>query len=373
LGDKTVEEEGTLAYMLRPGTLEFRHYAVPETVGPGALLLRVVQTNVCGSDVHVFDGHHPHVKSGGLGHEMVGRIARLGEGVSCDSAGVPVAVGDRVVPVYTSACGHCLPCSRGDAEHCTTGFQRFGRVEAAPHYQGCTFASHYYLHADQKFYRVPDGVSDTAASGANCALSQVLYGLDVADVKLGETVVVQGAGGLGVLATAIARQRGARVIVLDRVSTRLDVARAFGAHDTVDVDRFADAAALRAHVDALTGGGADVAVEVTGVPAVFAEGIFYLRPKGRYAVMGTISPGLTTMFDPGALVRRSVTIHGINRYPPDYLRRALQFLAEHERELPMERLFDAQFPLEQLQLALEKSKRREIQRATIRVEETLGR
>ncbi len=158
------------------------------------------------------------------------------------------------------------------------------------------------------------------------------------------------------------------MIVLDRVASRLEVARAFGACETVEVDRFASADDLRAQFDALTGGGADVVVEVSGVPAVFAQGLFYLRTKGRYAVMGTISPGLTTEFDPGALVRRSVSIHGINRYPPDYLRRALRFLAAHEDEFPFARLFDAQFPLEQVQLALEKSRRREIQRATIRVE-----
>ena len=363
-----MEEQGTLAYMLRPGTLELRHYAVPRVVEPGALLLHVVQTNVCGSDLHVFEGRHPHVKSGGLGHEMVGRIARLGAGVERDSAGEPVRVGDRVVPVYTSSCGSCPCCSRGDLEHCATGFRRFGRVDEAPHFHGSTFATHYYLHPDQKFYRVPDRVSDAAASGANCALSQVLYGLDLVGVGMDETVVVLGAGGLGVLATAIARKRGARVIVLDRVASRLEVARAFGACETVEVDRFAGADELREQVDALTGGGADVVVEVSGVPAVFAQGLFYLRTKGRYAVMGTISPGLTTDFDPGALVRRSVTIHGINRYPPDYLRRALRFLAAHEGEFPFGRLFDAQFPLEQVQLALEQSRRREIQRATLRVE-----
>ena len=81
-----------------------------------------------------------------------------------------------------------------------------------------------------------------------------------------------------------------------------------------------------------------------------------------------ISPGRLTPFDPGALVRRSVTIFGINRYPPHFLYRALQFLARHGRRYPFHRMLDAEFDLSHVQEALEKSKRREVQTAIIRVE-----
>ena len=96
--------KGRMVYMDEPGKLSMREYDLPETVEPGAVLLEVIQTNVCGSGIHQFNGHHPTMKKGGLGHEMIGRIVKLGDGSTPDGAGVPIAVGDRVVPVYTLNC-----------------------------------------------------------------------------------------------------------------------------------------------------------------------------------------------------------------------------------------------------------------------------
>lgn len=349
--------------------MSMREFELPDSVEPGGILLNVLQTNVCGSDVHIFEGRHPLLKCGGMGHEMVGRVLMLGAGVTHDSAGIPVKVGDRVVPMYTAVCNACENCLRGVVNHCDGAFRYFGQSLVAPHFHGATFATHYYLHADQPFFRVPDGVSTAAAASANCALAQVLHGLDKAQVGLGYKVVVQGAGGLGLISAAVAKARGAEVIVLDLVDSRLELARAFGADHALNVSGSTLEARVAEVQKLFRTQGADVVVEVTGVPSVFSEGIHYLRPEGTYLVMGTITPGMDAPFDPGALVRKSARVMGVNRYPPKYLHQAMGFLEVHEASLPFDKLVGRRFRLDQAQDAIEQAARRSVFRATLVIED----
>ncbi|MGN6810780.1 MAG: zinc-binding dehydrogenase, partial [Thermomicrobiales bacterium] len=213
---------------------------------------------------------------------------------------------------------------------------------------------------------VPDEVPDGVASFANCALSQVYYGLDQAGLAADETVVVQGAGGLGLAAIAVAKERGARVIVIDGVEDRLAGARAFGADEIVDMREYDTAAARAARVLHLTDNwGADVGMELTGVPAAFSEGITLVRPGGRYVSIGNISPGLTTPFDPGALTRRQVQIIPVIRYQPWYLLKTLRLLAATRDRYPWATLVDTDFAFTDVNDALERSARREVRRASI--------
>jgi threonine dehydrogenase-like Zn-dependent dehydrogenase len=356
---------GRVANMLEPGRLRLETYPLPEP-GPGAVVAEVARANVCGSELHIWRGHHPTKRRGVLGHEMVLRIAALGDGVTADFAGEPVAPGDRVVAAYFLTCRRCGPCRRGQFHLCENAYRYWSLdPEVAPHFHG-SFATHYYLHPDQYFYKVPDDLPDELVAGANCALSQVYFGLDEAGLSAGETLVVQGAGGLGLYAVAVAKERGARVVVLDQAERRLAEARAFGADAVVDL-RAAPTAADRAEaVRAVTGGeGADVGLEVAGVPEAFAEGIQLVRPGGRYVEIGNISPGLTVPFDPGLLTRRSIRIIPVVRYQPWYLKKALDFLQRTRERYPYATLLDATFPLDRVEEALDRSARREIVRASI--------
>jgi len=360
---------GRMVYMTSPGALTLRDYALPQELEPRAALLAVLQTNVCGSDIHVFEGRHPLLKCGGIGHEMVGRILRLGSRLQTDSAGAPVVEGDRVVPMYTAVCHACTFCNRGLYSHCTQAFKYFGKADVYPYFHGGTFSTHYYLHEDQCFYKVPDAVSTAAAAMANCALAQTVCGLERAQVSLGQKVVIQGAGGLGLCAAAVAKERGARVLIMDRIAARLETALAFGADETMLVDADSELSARTRAIEHWSGGaGADVVIEVTGVPQVFSEGVHYLHPGGTYLVMGTISPGHTVAFDPGLMVRKSACVMGVNRYQPRHLHEALQFLARVGDRYPFERLLERRFSLADAQKAIEMSARREVQRATIVVQ-----
>lgn len=362
-----MEQIGKVAVMTSPRELAFAEYPVPAP-GPGDLVMKVSRANVCGSELHIWNGRHPLKKRGGLGHEMVGTVAAIGQGREVDNAGQPLTVGDRIVATYFQTCDRCAQCLGGQPNLCDNAYEFFGKQpEEAPHFHAA-FGTHYYIHARQHVYKVPDDIPDSVAASANCALSQVMFGIDQIGLQYGETLLIQGAGGLGLNAVAVAKERGARVIVIDAVEGRLLQAKAFGADHTISLGDISNLEDRIAHVQALTSGrGADVALEVTGVPAAFSEGLQQIRRGGRYLVMGNLSPGATVPFDPGYVTRKALTIKHVDRYEGRYLFKSLEFLARHQGSYPFDHLVDAVFTLDQVEIALEKSLAREVTRAAIAI------
>ena len=361
----TVQEKGRLVFLTQPGQIEYLEFGLPEPE-PGGILAKVTRANVCGSELHIWKGLHPTVKRCVMGHEMVGRVHTLGAGVETDFNGEPLALGDRIAAAYFQTCRKCRACRRGQFNLCENAYTFWMQPpQNPPHFHG-TFGTHYAIHPDQYVYKLPDNVSDAVASFANCALAQVYFGLTLAELQADETLVIQGAGGLGLAAIAVAKERGARVIVIDGVGYRLEAAEAFGADEIVDMREHETPQARAERVAHLAEGwGADVGIELTGVPAAFSEGISLVRPGGRYVSIGNVSPGLTTEFDPGALTRRAVTIIPVVRYQPWFLARVLRLLSETADRYPWASLVDTDFPFDQVNEALEKSERREVRRASI--------
>ncbi|TCP53074.1 threonine dehydrogenase-like Zn-dependent dehydrogenase [Tamaricihabitans halophyticus] len=358
-------ETGTLAYMTEPGKLELHEYPVPEP-RPGSLVMRTTRANVCGSELHIWNGKHPVKRSGGIGHEMTGVVAALGEGTNRDNAGVQLAVGDRIAIVYFQACERCFHCVRGEWNLCDNAYEHYAKQPTEwPHFH-TAFATHYYATPRQHVYRVPDSVPDSVAAAANCALSQVIYGMDQAGFGPGQTILIQGAGGLGLYATAVAATRGIQTIVVDGVPARLEQARRFGANHTLDISAMPNMDERRAWVHERTEAhGPDGMIEVTGVPAAFAEGLSLIRRGGTYLVMGNLSPGSVVDYDPGLATRRALHVLHVDRYAPFYLKRALDFLDETIDRFPFDGLVDAEYPLERIVDALDASARREVTRASI--------
>jgi L-iditol 2-dehydrogenase len=364
-----VEDEsmstGQIVTLTGRESVELRTYPVPDP-GPGAVVLRVRRANVCGSDIHQFHYESPALRNAGLGHEFVGEVLALGDRVTTDYAGEPVAVGDRVVAVYFLQCHHCPACLRAEFSSCQNSLASWVvSPDEAPHFRS-GFASHYYVHPGQHFYKVPDEVDDASVAGANCGLAQMLFVLDRVGLGAGETLVVQGAGGLGLYAAAVARERGARVVVIDGVKDRLDLAREFGADEVVDMSAHPTPADRVQAVQALTGGvGADLVLEVTGHPAAFAEAVDLARVGGRIASVGNLNGEAEITLIPGLVTRKSLTIQGVLRYDPWYLRRAVQFLARRRGLHPFGELAGQDYLLADVVAALRDSESRSVARAAI--------
>ncbi len=332
---------------------EIREYPVPEPV-PGAALVKISLANVCGSDLHVWRGELDPEKRGRAlpvhqGHEGTGRIAALGEGVTTDSRGEPLEVGDRVVFAYFFPCGRCRNCLKGKTMACPNRMHpRATSCEHWPHFKG-TFGDYFYLYPNHIVFKVPDDLSDELVVGVNCAMAQVTCGWDVAQLAVGESVVIQGAGGLGLYAIAVARERGAgRIVVVDGVPERLEVASMFGADDFVDLRELPSASARIQRVRELTRGGADVVMEVGGFPAITEEGVQMVAPGGRYVEIGNISPGLTYSADPSYWVVQNISILGVNHYERRHLLEALSILSRTRQKYPFDKVVSHKFPLEQV-------------------------
>jgi L-iditol 2-dehydrogenase len=346
------------------GEFELREYPVPE-VEPGAILIRLTRAGVCGSDLHIWRGEMKEVYGAiptdlTFGHEMCGRVERLGRGVATDSLGAPLREGDRVTFCYFFPCGRCPVCLQDDLGSCPRK-ARANRVAGTPPYFNNAYGEYYYLRPDHWVFRVPDEVSDTVATPANCALSQVLYGLQKAGLRFGQSLVVQGAGGLGINAVAVARDMGAdTIIAVDRRADRLELARAFGADHALSVDDLPTAERRIEAVRDLTGGfGADMVADFVGYPDVIPEGLRMLRSGGCYLEVGSIAPGNVFSYDATALVRGNVRLVGTSNYSPWALGQALAFLRRNIRRFPFDRVVSHTYPLERITEAFQQADWRE--------------
>ena len=175
----------------------------------------------------------------------------------------------------------------GNQAACLNNVVRHTHPDQPPHFTA-TCATHYCIAAGQHFYRIPDNVPDLVASSANCAMSIVFWVLDKGGLGFGETLLVMGAGGLGLHATALAKARGARVLAMDSVDRRLEQARQFGADEIIDLREYPDARSRRKRVRELTNYGPDVVLEVAGVPEAFADALSFARQGGRVLEVGNV-------------------------------------------------------------------------------------
>lgn len=351
--------------------MEIREYPVPEPE-PGAILIRVSRASICGSDLHIWRGDIDLAALGAplpavLGHEMTGTVAKLGEGISTDSAGQPLAAGDRVVYRYFYPCGRCPACLRGEDAACPMNtISMMSPVDLPPHFAG-GYAEYYYLRPNHTVFKVPDDLTDDMVAPANCALCQVLYGLEKVGLGFGETVVIQGAGGLGINATAVAKEMGAdRVIVIDGIAERLELAKAFGADEVVDMRQYKTPDERVQRVREITGGwGADVVAELVGFPQAIPEGLNMLCSGGRYLEMGNISPGMTLEIDPALLVMTSKSIVSVVTYGADTLKKALDFLSRTKGKYPFDKILSRSYPLEEINRAFEEQEKGLVSRSAI--------
>jgi D-arabinose 1-dehydrogenase-like Zn-dependent alcohol dehydrogenase len=367
-----VEKGRAAVYKAFGQPMEIKEYPVPEPE-PGAILIKVRRANICGSDLHIWRGDINLTALGGttlpaiLGHEMTGTVAKLGEGVVTDSAGQPLAVGDRVVHCYFFPCGHCRACLRGQDHACPMApLATVTRCEEYPHFLG-TFADYYYLRPNHTIFKVPDEVTDDMAAPANCALSTVINGLERVGFSFGETIAIQGAGGLGIYAAAVAKDMGAeKVIVIDGIDERLELAKAFGADELIDFREVTTPTERWLKVKELTGGwGADVVVDVVGYPHVIPEGIDMLGYGGRYLEMGNTSFGMTCEIEPRKLVMDNISIVGSYIYGADTLKKALDFLSRAKDRYPFEKILSRSYRLEEINEAFEEQDKGLVTRSTI--------
>ncbi|WP_245632619.1 galactitol-1-phosphate 5-dehydrogenase [Edaphobacter aggregans] len=280
---------------------EYRHLAVvdlpvPEA-GPGEVLVRVAACGICGSDVHGYDGSSGRrIPPVVMGHEAAGVVAAVGEGVD------EFAVGDRVTFDSTVFCGECSFCMRGEVNLCEQ--RQVMGVSCGEYRRAGAFAEYIAVPA-RIVYALPDALGFSEAAMLE-AVSVALHAVRLAEMRGGETVMVIGAGMIGLLVLQAARAAdSARVISADIDATRLKLAADVGADEAIE----ASGEALVSEVMRLTGGrGVDVVFEAVGRDETVGSAIECVRKGGTVVLVGNIAPTVTLPLQ--KVVTRQIRLQG---------------------------------------------------------------
>lgn len=248
--------------------LEIQERPVP-TPGPGQVLVRIEASGLCHTDIHAAHGDWPVKPTPPFvpGHEGVGIVEAIGEGVEAH------AVGDRVaLPWLGHACGHC--------DHCISGWETLCEKQQNTGYSiDGGFAE--YAVADAEFaVRVPAGIDPVDAAPLTCAGVTTYKAVKVAHIRPSERVAVFGIGGLGHLAVQYARLVGGTVVAVDISADKLSLARELGADHVVNAAEEDPVSAIEEL------GGADVAIVLAVMPSVFEQAFASLRRGGRLVCVG---------------------------------------------------------------------------------------
>ncbi len=336
--------------------IEIREFPVPTDLEPGDVLVRVTLAGVCGTDVHLHQGELAVPLPLILGHETAGVVAATG-GDCVDWLGEALNVGDTVSWTVGVPCGHCKYCRLYRLPSRCANRKAYGvdtPCDAAPHFLG-GYAQYHHLRAGTSIFKLPHDLRPETVIGAGCSLVTVVHGFEKMPVRWAESVVVQGAGPVGLAAIAVAADAGARpLIAIGGPADRLERCRRFGADLTIDIEEVPDPARRREIVLEHTGGlGADMVVECVGHPAAVSEGWELNRDGGRYLVLGQYCDGGSTPLKPHLITRKELEIAGSYGSEPPHWAKAIAFLRARGEKYPFGELITHRFRLDQVNEALE--------------------
>jgi 2-desacetyl-2-hydroxyethyl bacteriochlorophyllide A dehydrogenase len=259
-----------------PGEIRVDEKPEPELEAPGEAIVRVEASGVCGSDLHIYHGRVAIEPGFTIGHEYVGTVTAVGDGVSS------VAEGDRVLGTYCTACNECFFCRRGDFHKCDSG-RVFGHGKQLGELQGAQAELLLVPSADLALRKVPPGMSDEVALFAGDVMGTGYHAVTETGVGEGDVAAVLGLGPVGLCAVQAALAAGAeRVIAVDSVPERLEMARSFGAEPVHLTDEDPKAAAK----SATEGRGVDAAIDAVGHPDAFDLACRMTRKCGTVSATG---------------------------------------------------------------------------------------
>ena len=334
------------------GNFVIDDYPMPKLT-PGSILMKIELCGVCGTDVHTWQSDDIGIDYPiSLGHEIVGIVAGLGEGVNTDYVGKELKVGDRIGVIPAIHCHRCYFCTIVKTPEKCTDWKTYGtwpRADEEPHFTG-GFGEYMYIHDPNSVVLKMDTTAERGVLLEPMAV--VVHSILHAQIKPGDTVVVQGVGPIGLLTVACAKVNGAsKIIAIGRKNkTRLALAKEMGADLIIShQEALTHEERTKIVVDSsLSAYGADVVFNTVGTASGFAECLDYVRDSGTLVEVGNFVDSGTMEFNPCKhLLEKGIKIIGSFDNEAEHYVRALPIISDER--IPITKLITHELGLEHVQ------------------------
>lgn len=325
-----------VAMFYGPENVRLEERDIPE-IKEGEILVRIRAALTCGTDIKTYRrGHKLLPPPSPFGHEFSGDIAEIGRNVEGFSEGM------RVVAANSAPCGYCFYCKRGRESLCENLFFLWGAF------------SEYIVIPERivkkNLLEIPNYVKYEEAALTE-PLACVIHGVEESNIRMGDTVVINGAGPIGLFFTALVKRKGARIIQTDLVDERLEVAEKLGADHTVNAEK-GEATVINQVRELTDGRGADVAIEAVGYPQIWETTIKMTRKGGTATLFGGCEKNTVITVDTSLLHYSELTLKGVFHHTPYYIRTALNLISWGA--LDTDTFITEKMPLSQIDEALQK-------------------
>ncbi|OLS21105.1 MAG: 5-exo-hydroxycamphor dehydrogenase [Candidatus Heimdallarchaeota archaeon LC_2] len=334
----------------------------------GAILIRTLYSEVCGTDVHLQDRQLTGVPYPIIpGHVSTGIIKDL-NGTISDIDGKLLRRGDKVtfldVHETCNSCWYCLV-----AKETTRCPKRkvYGITYSAKDGLLGGWSQYIYLKPGVKVIRLPENLDPKIFMAGGCGLPTAIHGIQRAEIKLGDTVVIQGSGPVGMMAAILAFVSGAfRVIVIGGPQLRLTIVKEFGISEVLNIDQLNEDQRLAKILELTNNRGADVVIEATGVPSAVREGMKMARDGGTYVVLGQYTDAGDLSINPhNDINKKHLTIKGCWGSDFSHFYLGVKFMTQYQDKYPWEKIISREYSLEEAAQALDDVRHYKIMKALI--------
>lgn len=322
------------ALLYGPRDLRVEEVDIPEVTDDLALI-KIMACGVCPTDLRTYIGTRASTTTGPrrIGHEWVGEVIEIGKNITSAKVGDRVAINNKI------PCGYCYYCVNG-ADHLCVNLFRVGRVVSGGYAQ-------YGVASDKALFPIPDNVSYEEAAFAE-PVSCCMNGIDNCGIKLGDDVLIVGAGPMGLLNMQLAKVKGARIIVSDIIDERLKKAKEMGADEVVN----SSTGDFVKMVRDLTGGrGADVVIVAVGNKIAEAQGLSAVGKNGTIIFFGGTWPETKIEIDPNFFHYNEVKLTGSSNFNYGVFPRSLKLMGS--KLIKLEPIISHRLPLDRIKEGFE--------------------
>ena len=346
--------------------MELQKIDIPDLKN-GEILVKITASGVCGSDLHMYEGNDPRIPLPIiLGHEGVGKVVQL-HGKKKTVEGELLKPGDPIFWNRGVTCGQCYECTVNKTPFLCSNRWVYGiskSSEEKPYLNGC-YADHIILAKNTDIFKIPDDIDPAILVPASCSGATAAHCFDYVNPKVGDTVLIQGPGPLGIFAAYFSANLGAtEIIMIGGTKKRLKEAMNFGVTHTLNRKEMSISERKEKIMEITKGRGVDYAIEAVGLPSVVKEGLQLIKKGGTYLSVGFGEPNGTVEVDCFRdIVNRNISYQGIWVSDTSHTFSAMRAVI-NDKEL-FSSLISHRFKLNEANKALEVVKNREAIKAVL--------